>query len=337
MAEKLLNKYENGEEMDLMALLKNVDIRVAKNGKKYLNLTFEDSSGEITGKFWDASDEDAERFQAGRVVRLAGKRELYQGNPQVKITGLRLANAEEPHDPSDFTMHAPMKAAAMEEEISQVIFEITNQVWNRIVRQLLAKHRTAFFSYPAAKRNHHAFEGGLAYHTVSILRLAHSVVAQYPTLNAPLLYAGAILHDLGKVTELSGPVSTQYTVEGNLLGHISIVDGEIVTAANDLKFDLGDEDVVLLRHMILAHHGLLEYGSPVRPRVLEAEVLHQLDEMDASIIMMTDALDKTTPGAFGERIFAMDGRSFYRPTFETDDEDDDQHPEGGANQTTLNL
>lgn len=334
MTEMKLNAYEVGAEMDLLALVKSVDVRVAKNGKKYLNLTFSDSSGEITGKFWDASDEDADRFQAGRVVRLNGKRELYQGNPQVKIIALRLANNDEPHNPADFMEHAPMKSDEMEEEINQVVFEITNQVWNRIVRHLLAKHRTAFFVHPAAKRNHHAFEGGLAFHTVSILRLAHHVVEQYPALNAPLLYAGAILHDLGKVSELSGPVSTQYTVSGNLLGHISIADGEIVTAANDLKFDLNDENVVLLRHMILAHHGLLEYGSPVRPRVMEAEVLHQLDEMDASIMMMETALDKTTPGAFGERVFAMDGRSFYKPSFQSDNEGDGT---GAGDQTTLNI
>jgi 3'-5' exoribonuclease len=311
--EKQLMTFAVGEQMNLMALLKSVTVRVAKNGKQYLDLTFEDRSGEITGKFWDASDDDVKRYQAGQVVRLTGKRETYQGSPQVKILSLRLANADEQNDPAEFVVHAPLKAADMEEEINQVIFEITDQVWNRIVRLLLSKHREAFFTYPAAKRNHHAFEGGLAYHTISILRLAHNVVAQYPTINAPLLYAGAILHDLGKVIELSGPVSTTYTVEGNLLGHISIVDGEIVSACNELKFDLNSEPVVLLRHMILAHHGLLEYGSPVRPRLLEAEVLHQLDELDASIMMLTDATEKTAPGEFGERLFAMDGRSFYRP------------------------
>lgn len=324
MADKQLLAYAVGEQMNLMALLKNVSVRVAKNGKQYLDLTFEDQSGEITGKFWDASTADIERYQAGRVVRLAGKRENYQGSPQVKIGSLRLANADEPHDPSDFVVHAPMKASEMEDELNQVVFEITNQVWNRIVRFLIAKHRDAFFTYPAAKRNHHAFQGGLAYHTLSILRLAHSVVKQYPTLDAPLLYAGAILHDLGKVIELSGPVSTQYTVEGNLLGHISIVDGEIVSACNELKFDLNNENVVLLRHMILAHHGLLEYGSPVRPRLLEAEVLHQLDELDASIMMMTNAIEHTAPGEFGERLFAMDGRSFYRPNEPQIGEQDNQ-------------
>ncbi len=314
MAEKQLMTYAVGDQMNLMVLIKSADVRVAKNGKKYLDFTFTDASGEMSGKFWDAGDADINRYQPGRVVRLGGKRENYQGTPQVRINALRLANADEPHDPDDFMSSAPMKATEMEDEINQVVFEITNQVWNRIVRWLLAKHREAFFTYPAAKRNHHAFKGGLAFHTVSILRLAHSVAGQYETINAPLLYAGAILHDLGKVVELSGPVGTQYTVEGNLLGHISIVDGEIVTACNALKFDLDSEDVVLLRHMILAHHGLLEYGSPVRPRLLEAEVLHELDELDASIMMMNNALDKTSPGAFGERLFAMDGRSFYRPT-----------------------
>ncbi|EPC85478.1 3'-5' exoribonuclease yhaM, partial [Lacticaseibacillus paracasei subsp. paracasei CNCM I-4649] len=135
--------------------------------------------------------------------------------------------------------------------------------------------------------NHHAFAGGLAFHTLSILRLAKSVVQQYSSLNKSLLYAGAILHDLGKTIELSGPISTDYTVEGNLIGHIVLIDEQIVLAAQQLKIDINAEDMLLLRHVVLAHHGLLEYGSPVRPELLEAQVLHDLDELDASINMMT--------------------------------------------------
>ncbi|MFC6260773.1 3'-5' exoribonuclease YhaM family protein [Levilactobacillus fujinensis] len=316
-ATKQLMDYDVDEAVDVFALLKSADVRTAKNGKQYIALVFEDQSGEISGKYWDASAEDVKNYVAGRVIHLQGKRENYQTHPQIKIFHLRLTGPGEPADPDQFIERAPMSRTEMEEYINQTIFEITQPTWNRLVRKLLAEFQDQFFTFPAAKSNHHAFQGGLAFHTISILKLAHSVVAQYSDLNAPLLYAGAILHDLGKTIELSGPKSTTYTLAGNLIGHIVLIDGELVRACDPLKLDPQAEDVLLLRHMILSHHGLLEYGSPVRPALREADVLHQLDELDASIMMLDTVVGHTEPGEFSERVFAMDGRRFYRPTTDT--------------------
>ena len=152
----------------------------------------------------------------------------------------------------------------------------------------------------------------MAFHTLSILRLAKNVCDQYPGINRELLYAGALLHDMGKVIELSGPVATQYTTTGNLLGHISIVDGEIVACCQEVGLLPTNPQVVLLRHVILAHHGLREYGSPVEPELMEAEVLHRLDELDAAITEINGALEQTTPGEFSPRQFALGRRQFYR-------------------------
>lgn len=294
-------------------LIKNADVRLAKNGKKFIAFTFQDTSGTIDGKFWDASEEEIQRFAAGKVVALQGKREVYNGNPQVKIMHLRLTKIDEPGEPTLYMERAPLKKEAMEEEINKTLFEITNPNWNRIVRFLLNKYQKEFFDFPAAKRNHHAFASGLAYHTVSMLRLGKAIVAEYPELNSSLLYAGIILHDLGKVLELSGPMSTEYTLAGNLVGHLILVDEEIVKACIALKFDENKEDIVVLRHMVLSHHGLLEYGSPVRPRIMEAEILHQIDNLDASMQMMLTSIRQTTPGEYSDRIFGMDNRSFYVP------------------------
>ncbi|MCD5027817.1 HD domain-containing protein [Enterococcus asini] len=294
-------------------LIKNADVRLAKNGKKFIAFTFQDTSGNIDGKFWDASEEEIQRFAAGKVVALQGKREVYNGNPQVKIMHLRLTKIDEPGEPTLYMERAPLKKEAMEEEINKTLFEITNPNWNRIVRFLLNKYQKEFFDFPAAKRNHHAFASGLAYHTVSMLRLGKAIVAEYPELNSSLLYAGIILHDLGKVLELSGPMSTEYTLAGNLVGHLVLVDEEIVKACIALKFDENKEDIVVLRHMVLSHHGLLEYGSPVRPRIMEAEILHQIDNLDASMQMMLTSIRQTTPGEYSDRIFGMDNRSFYVP------------------------
>ena len=310
---KKLRELAVDEEFQMYTLIKSADVRMAKNGKTFIAFTFQDTSGTIDGKFWDASAEEVERFVAGRVVALSGKREVYQGNPQVKITQLRLAKPEEPSDPTLYMERAPMKKEDMETEINQTLFEITNPHWNRIVRFLLTKYQKEFFDYPAAKRNHHAYASGLAFHTTSMLRLGKSIVKEYPELNAALLYAGIILHDLGKVIELSGAMSTEYTLAGNLVGHLVLVDEEITKACLSLKIDDQNEDVIILRHMVLAHHGLLEYGSPIRPRIMEAEILHQIDNLDASMQMMLTSIRQAEPGEYTDRIFGMDNRSFYVP------------------------
>lgn len=301
------------DTFEMFVLIKQADVRIAKNGKKFIAFTFQDVSGNVDGKFWGATEEEIDRYQAGKVVFLNGKREVYQNTPQVKILTLRLATDEEPHQVSLYMEKSPVQKEVMVEEINQTVFEITNATWNRIVRHLLAENQSDFYEYPAAKRNHHAFVGGLAFHTVSMLRIAKAICKEYPALNSSLLYAGVILHDLGKVIELSGPIGTEYTLEGNLIGHLVLVDEEISKACVALKLDEHSEDVVVLKHMVLAHHGLLEYGSPVRPRIMEAEILHQIDNMDASIQMMLGSLNSVEPGQYTERIFGMDNRSFYLP------------------------
>lgn len=318
MAKQLMD-LKLDEEFELYVLLKEAKKRVAKNGKNFISLVFQDPSGQLPGKYWDASDQDIQQFSQGRVVLLKGKRENYMNAPQVRIMAMRLARDDEPHDPLAFVKRAPMSRSQMEDIINQTIFEITNATYNRVVRALISKHADAFFTFPAAKSNHHDFAGGLAFHTISILRLAHSVVNQYNEIDAPLLYAGAILHDLGKTIELSGPVATEYTLAGNLLGHLSIMDAEIVEAADKLGISKDSQDLILLRHMILAHHGLLEYGSPERPQILEAEILHHLDELDATIMMIQGALKNVNPGDYTDRIFGLDNRRFYKPkpTIET--------------------
>lgn len=305
-----LNDYQDGENLQLACLIKDAQAKTTKTNSQYLALTFSDQSGELSGNLWDATAEQVAAFQPGVVVELTGKRSSYQGRPQVEIQALALAPEKRPED---FVPQAPESVADMKDALRPFFTAIQEPTWHQIVVALVAQHGEKFFTSPAAKTNHHAFAGGLAYHTLSILRLAEAVCDLYPALNRELLYAGAILHDLGKTLELSGAVATRYTLAGQLVGHISLLDGEIVATCQAQQLDPNSEAVVLLRHLILSHHGLLEYGSPVRPQVREAEVLHQLDELDASLLMMDTALAKTTPGEFTDRLFAMDRRQFYRP------------------------
>lgn len=323
---KHLMDYDDGEAVDCFALVKDVSARQTKAGKPFLSLTFSDESGDIGGMLWDSTDEDVQNFQSGAVVHIVGKRDSYRDQPQLNIDELRLATENEPHDPAMFVPHAPETTQELKDDLRPFLLEIHNHDWQRVVNVMIKRHVSEFFSSPAAKNNHHAYAGGLAFHTLSILRLAKAVCWLYEGIDRSLVYAGAILHDLGKTVELSGPVATQYTTTGTLLGHISIIDGEIVQACDQLGIDSERGDIMLLRHVVLSHHGLMEYGSPVTPHLLEAEILHRLDELDASIMMVQTAVAKVQPGEFTPRLFAMDNRAFYRPLpselgLEREDED----------------
>ena len=305
--------YQVNDKLELYLLIKSATEKEARNGKPYIAFVFQDTSGEISANLWDARPDQVQAFQEGRVAYLEGKRTEYKGTPQINISSIRLAKSGEPNRPELFVKRAPMKKEEMVEDLNQAILSITNPSINRIVRYILNTYHKSFFEYPAAKSNHHAFYAGLAYHTVTMLKIAQALADIYPKLDKSLLYGGLILHDLGKTMELSGPTATQYTFEGKLIGHIVLVNDQIARACQDLKIDETLEEVVLLKHMVLSHHGQLDFGSPIRPQLLEAEVLHQIDLIDAKVNMVSSELDKTEPGQFTPKIWAMDNRSFYHP------------------------
>ncbi|ANB59486.1 3'-5' exoribonuclease YhaM [Anoxybacteroides amylolyticum] len=305
--------YEVGEQIDVYLLVKAVTKGVASNGKPFLTLILQDKTGEIEAKLWDASVEDENTYVPQSIVKVLGDISNYRGRTQLKIRNIRPANTSDHVRVADFLEVAPMKQEEMMEKLTQYIFEMKNPNIQRITRYLLKKYENKFLEYPAATKNHHEFISGLAYHVVSMLDLAKAIVKLYPSLDADLLYAGVILHDLGKVIELSGPVSAAYTLEGNLLGHISIMVSEISKAAEHLG--ISGEEVIILQHLVLSHHGKAEWGSPKPPMVKEAEILHYIDNLDAKMNMIDRALEKVKPGEFTERIFALDNRSFYKPTF----------------------
>ncbi|WP_044748811.1 3'-5' exoribonuclease YhaM [Bacillus alveayuensis] len=305
--------YEVGEQVDIYLLIKTVTKGIASNGKPFLTLILQDKTGEIEAKLWDASPEDEAVYVPESIVKVFGDINNYRGRTQLKIRNIRPANSTDPVRVTDFLEVAPMKREDMIDKITQYIFEMKNPNIQRITRHLLKKYQNEFLEYPAATKNHHEYISGLAYHVVSMLDLAKAIANLYPSLDKDLLYAGVILHDLGKVIELSGPISTTYTVAGNLLGHISIMVNEIGKTAEHLG--ITGEEVVVLQHMVLSHHGKAEWGSPKPPMVKEAEILHYIDNLDAKMNMLDRALEKVKPGEFTEKIFALDNRSFYKPTF----------------------
>ncbi|WP_100371915.1 3'-5' exoribonuclease YhaM [Bacillus sp. FJAT-45037] len=302
-----------GDKIESYLLIKTATKGIASNGKPFLTLIFGDHTGEIEAKLWGCSPEDESAFSSKAIVHIQGDIIEYRGRLQLKISSIRPTTAMDNVKVADFVRSAPISPEDMLEEITQYIFEMKNPTIQRVTRFLLKKHQQAFLESPAATKNHHEFVSGLAYHVVSMLKVAKDLVALYPSLDHDLLYAGVILHDLGKVRELSGPIDTTYTIEGKLIGHISIVVNEIAEAAKELEID--GEEVLILQHMVLSHHGKGEWGSPKVPVVREAEVLHMIDNIDAKINMMDRALERVQPGEFSERVMALDNRSFYKPTF----------------------
>ncbi|MFS8651990.1 MAG: 3'-5' exoribonuclease YhaM [Caldibacillus sp.] len=307
-----IRSYAVGDQVEQFLLIKSSTKGVASNGKPFLSLVLQDKTGEIEAKLWDVSPEQEKIYTAPTIIKVLGDIQNYRGKLQLRIKRIRPANSQDNVQIEDFLEKAPVSVEKMQEIVTEYIYAINNPKLQRITRYLLKKYEKQFFMYPAATTNHHEFVSGLAYHVVSMLRLAEKICELYPSLNKDLLYAGIILHDLGKVHELSGPVATSYTVEGTLLGHITMMVDEIGKAAQELGID--GEEITLLKHIILSHHGKAEWGSPKPPLVMEAEVLHYIDNLDAKINMMERALENTKPGQFTERIFALDNRSLYKPT-----------------------
>ncbi|MBA4535664.1 3'-5' exoribonuclease YhaM [Bacillus aquiflavi] len=302
-----------GDQVEVFLLIKSSVKGIASNGKPFLTLILQDRSGEIEAKLWDASEEDEKTYGPEGIVKIIGDIQNYRGRNQLKIRQIRPALDTDSVQIADFIETAPLSQDQMMSKITQYIFEMKNPNIQRITRHLLKKYQDPFLEYPAATKNHHEFVSGLAFHVVSMLDLAKVISELYPTLDKDLLYAGVLLHDLGKVIELSGPISTSYTIEGNLLGHITIMVSEIGKAAEELS--ITGEEVMILQHLVLSHHGKAEWGSPKPPLIKEAEILHYIDNIDAKMNMLDRALERVKPGEFTERIFPLDNRAFYKPTF----------------------
>lgn len=306
-----VEKLNPGDSVENFFLIHRATQGVTAQGKDYMTLYLQDKSGDIEAKLWTVTKDDMKILKPEIIVWVKGDVINYRGRKQMKVNQFRLATAEDGVKTQDFVDGAPLSPNEIQDELSHFILEIENAHLQRITRHLLKKYQDKFFTYPAASSHHHNFAGGLSYHVLTMLKIAKSLCDIYPLLNRSLLYSAIILHDIGKVRELSGPVATTYTVEGNLLGHISIASDEVAEAAKELGID--SEEVMLLRHMILAHHGKMEFGSPKLPHLKEAEILFFIDNIDSKMNMFDKAFKKTEKGQFTERIFGMDNRQFYNP------------------------
>lgn len=280
------------------------------NKSNYLSIVFQDETGSIDAKLWNATDENIKTLTVGAVVRGKGDIIKYSDDRQMKVVSIDNISYQESQQ-IQFLSKAPLDPDQMIEEMMGYVKRISNMKIYTLTKHLFEKHMEKMKVYPAASRNHHEFVSGLAYHTLSMLKVADALLNIYHDLNADLIYAGILLHDLGKTVELSGPVVPTYTTEGKLLGHISIAQAMIYEAAHELNIE--GEEVILLQHMVLSHHGKNEYGSPVLPQIREAEVVYLIDNIDARINMFDKALEQVEPGEYSKRVFALENRMIYKP------------------------
>ena len=315
MSSKIKELYD-GYKGDLKAMIISVNRGVTAKGAPYLSFVFQDKSGSIDAKYWNVSEELLHRFEPGMLVVMSGDVLCHQKQLQFRVQQMK--ELDETANVVDYVKEGPVSQQELRENIQLYVDDITNTVMKQLVCGILQDHEKDFFEYPAATRNHHDFFSGLATHVLGMLQLAEQLCHLYPLLDKDLLYSGVILHDVGKTVELSGAIVSEYTTQGKLLGHISIMQAEVLAKAKELGVE-DSEETMLLRHMILSHHGVYEYGSPVLPMVPEAEMLHMIDNIDARMNTLSKALEPVQDGGFTQRVFALENRSFYKSRYKNSD------------------
>lgn len=305
-----IKELQDGFKGTVRVLLTNVNRGVTNKGAPYLSFTLQDDSGVLDAKYWNVSEEALHSFEAGQIVDVYGDVITHQKQLQFRVNKATLVEGEESMI-LDYVPAGPYTQEELKEGIYGYIESFENSILKAIVQAVMKRHQQDFFVYPAAMRNHHDFVGGLATHVLGMLQMGESVCRQYENLHRDLLLAGILLHDVGKLVELSGAIVTEYTMQGKLLGHISIMQAEIDQIATEIGV-AESEEAILLRHMVLSHHGVYEYGSPVLPMIPEAEVLYLLDNLDARMHTMKKTLANIAEGEFSQRVFALENRMLYK-------------------------
>ncbi len=309
-----LISFDDAKLFDSFFLVLSKQQRTTKQNKPYLNLTLGDKTGQIEGRVWDPDDPRiAREFERGDLVKVRGSVSRFDDRCQLKVEQLRKALAGE----ADLKDMLPCTAHDIDElwrRLEATVATVANPDLHRLLNALLADAdmAKAYREAPAARQLHHAWLGGLLEHVVSLLGLADRVAAHYPMLDRDLLVTGVILHDIGKVRELTWETGFDYTVEGVLLGHIQMgVDLVEKTIATLPDFPARLRTLVL--HMILSHHGKLEFGSPKLPMIPEALVLNFLDDLDAKMQAMASEFERSAregkaPDELTGKVWALDQR-----------------------------
>jgi len=309
-----LASFEEARLFDGFFLVLSKQQRTNKSNKPYLCLILGDRTGQVEGRIWELSDPRIARdFERGDMVKVRGCASRFGEQLQLKVDQLRLALPNEV-DKADMLPSTTYDVATLWSQLRGFVESLTNPDLKLLLTTMLDDPALAeaYREAPAAKQLHHAWLGGLLEHVVSLCTLADRVAPHYPLLDRDLLLTGVILHDIGKVRELSWEVGFEYTVEGMLLGHIQI-GAALAERTIDSLPNFPPKLKTLVLHMILSHHGKLEFGSPKLPMIPEALVLNFLDDLDAKMQAVSSEFDKSVregkgPNELTNKVWALDNR-----------------------------
>jgi 3'-5' exoribonuclease len=309
-----LTGFEESKNFDAFFLVLHKQQRTSKTNKPYLNLTLGDKTGQVEGRIWDPNDSRiAKDFAQGDTVKVRGCVSRFDDRLQMKVEHLRKTVAGEV-EKADMLPSTTYDVDELWRRLLGFVESFTDENLKLLLNTLLADSELAkaYREAPAAKQLHHAWLGGLLEHVVSLLTLADRVAPHYPILHRDLLLTGVVLHDIGKVRELAWEIGFEYTVEGILLGHIQM-GMELVENTIDTLPDFPPRLKILVLHLILSHHGKLEFGSPKLPMIPEALVLNFVDDLDAKMQAVASEFEKSAregkaPDEMTGRIWALDQR-----------------------------
>ncbi len=298
--------------VDCFLIVKASNKKTSSKGDDYLDMSLADKSGEINAKIWSYSPAIHGEYQPGDIVKVRGTVSLYNGAEQLRVDKIRHAIPSDQVDTSQLVQSAGYSGEDMYQTLIKIAEDFKDNDLKRITTTLLTENKEKLLFWPAAFKLHHAIRSGLLLHTLSIVRLAQKVAEIYPFVDGELLLAGAMLHDIAKTAEYEmtpSGLASGYTVKGNLLGHLAM--GAMMIEETAKKLGIESETVALLQHMVLSHHGEPEFGAAVRPGFIEAELLSQLDMLDARMFEMREATDAVQKGDFSGRLWSMDNRKLY--------------------------
>jgi len=317
--------------VDSPFLVRDKILAMAKNGKPYMTVKLIDRSGEVEGRIWDRVDEFDSQFGKDDFIHVQGKASVYLGKMQLIIQELRpLPEAE--IDLADFLPVSRRSSEDMRAEFGQLIDSLSDPFLSRLMQGFFndTEFMAAFLRAPAAKTMHHVYLGGLLEHSLAVAHLVEDVCRRYARLNRDLLLVGALLHDIGKVAELRYARSFDYTDEGKLVGHI-VIGVEMVEDRIRAIDGFPRPLAVLVKHLLLSHHGQYEYGSPKRPKTLEAVVLNFLDDLDSKINGVQAHIEKEQVGGGNWTSY----HRLYDRYFFVDEYNDEPLPAAGPEPETV--
>ena len=304
-----IKDLKEGDIVDNFYAVQQCERRETKIGKAFLSMVLTDATGSIAANLWDDVDRLQKVFEIGTIVKVTGKVGTYDGKPQIKISDGRRARKEDNIKESDIRLGSVYDIEDMWRDLESYRLSVEDPYVSKLLSYFFEDPDFVkeFKVHTAAKAMHHAVCGGLLEHTLGVTRLVISMEKRYPKLSHDLLVAGAMLHDIGKIYEMQGFLSTEYTTLGRLIGHVSY-GSELVGKACDKIEGFPEETKLQIQHMLLSHHGRLEFGSPVVPQTPEAMVLFRADELDSHIYMVFHAIGEESeqPGEFTSRIKALD-------------------------------